>query len=738
MAKKHSLLLTGLITISALGALTLLLTAPSWSSSALLSVTTAAPENLPTAGTDLTLVGDGFSRSTQLWLVPERSLRSATTATLETYGNPHHFISRDDHLYVANGVGGFFIVQGLQSPVPHISGVLDSGGQGMEVVLHRDEALLAAGKSGLQIIDIRDDANPQLLGDLKSVAPALSVASNGKIAYVAAGRAGVQIVDLTDPRHPRRLGALANIPEAYKLSCDEKILIIATATGGWLYDLSQPEQPQRLAALPVPGGSNTVMIRQGQILYWATKSAQESRLYALDLSRPAYPRLLSSVPLSGVPYGLSCGENQLAIALGSNGTQLFSLRDGHQLTTGATIMAKSRAHYALLLGSDLWVGDSDGALLRLDQERARALTTAPILPTFSSRILPIVTPQHLFLGDKTGLSIYDRGDDSTPILLARLPLTGLEQQYLSADQRQLWLSIRNPATTGKLISVDISHLHAPRILAEIPLSHPPIIFGEQGATLVIASPVRNTPGVLIQSDKLDSLHFIDISQPENPMLFSTHPLENCNAGISLIDHFVVLMQADGLLRVIDLRKTDAPQELGSLQMPWLHMAAWSGHINIVIKDRMAFISSALGKIFLIDLQDLRRPKNLGVITLAGPVLSLLINDRFLLADVRKEGLAVINLKNIRAPEILGSIPLPGLLRSFTVQGEMLWYANSDSNGIWPLPLPRRLQSSVAGDQLVARLAQLPPAGAYRLWLTDAQKHLLVPGVSWRSPLQQPR
>ncbi len=735
MAKKHAFLLPGLITISALGTLFLLLTAPSWSSSKQLFVTSSAPENLPTTGTDLTLHGGGFSPTTHLWLVPERSLRSVTTATLETYGNPHHFIRRNNNLYVANGVGGFLIVQGVQSPVPFISGILDSEGQGMEIVLHQDVALLAAGASGLQIIDIRDDTNPQLLAALKSVAPALSVASSGKIAYIAAAKAGVQIVDLTDPRQPRRLGKLADIPEAYKLSCDGKILIVATASGGWLYDISQPEQPRRLAALPVPAGMNTVMTRRGETLYWATKTSQESRLYSFDLGRPTSPRLLASVPLNGTPFGISCSEDQLAITLGSSGTQLFSLDSGPQLIAGAMIAAKSRTHYALLFGRDLWVGDSDGELLRLDQQKASALTTAPILPDFSPLIIPIITPHLILLGDKNGLSVYDRGGATTPILLARLPITGLEQQYLSTDQRQLWLASRDdaPATTGRLILVDISRPHAPRITAEIPLSHRPNIFGEQGTTLVISTPTPDQERPLNQADRLDSLHFVDISLPQNPVLASSYPLANICAGLSITEHFIVLMQTGGLLRVLNISAAGAPQEVGSLQMPWLHMADWAGRVNIVVKDKVAFVSSPLGRIVLIDLHDPEQPKLLGGFNLAGPVRSLVISDHLLLAEVKKEGMVVIDLKKIREPEILGTIPLPGVFHHSTVQGGSFWYTCAYSNGIWSFPLPRRLQSSVAGDKIVASIEQQPPPGAYRLWLSDEQSHLLVPGVSWSSP-----
>lgn len=740
MAKKHPLYLTALIFISALGTLFLVLTVPSWSSSAHLFIDSAAPENLPAAGTNLTLRGSGFSPSTRLWLVPERSIRSATTATLETQGNPHYLLRRDDHLYVANGVGGFFVVKGLQSPVPVISGTLDSGGQGIEFVLHREEAILAAGNAGLQIIDIRDDTNPELLADLKTVAPAISIASSGKVVYVAMGKGGVAIVDLSDPRHPQQRGVLPNLPEVYKLCSDGKILVVATASGGWLYDLQQPLQPRRLAALPVPGGKNTSILQQGETLYWATKSAQQSRLFSLDLSRPTSPRLLKSAPLGGVPFGISYSEGRLAIAMGSSGTQLFLTEDGTQLAIETKIAAKSRTHFALPHGQDLWVADSGGELLRLDRQNAEDLTVRPILPDFSPRLPPIVTAQLYLLGDKNGISIFDRWDETAPTLLARLPVTGLKQHYLSADQRNLWLATRehDPATSGKLIRVDITLPHAPRIIGEIPFAAPPIIIGEYGATLVITNPIPDQSQSPGQADRLKSLYLVDTSLPGNPTLLSTYPLTNSRTGLGMAGHFIVLIQTDGLLRVIDLRDAQAPQEAGSLQMPWLHKAAWTAGVNIVINDDVAFISSLLGEIYLIDLHDRRRPKFLGVLTFAGPVTSLLVSDRFLLAEVKKEGLVVIDMKDFAMPKVLGTIPLPGIVRAGTVHDGFLWYIKPEVNGLWSLPLPRLLQSSALDDTLVATLPHELPPGAYRIWLTDGQKQLLVPGVSWSSPQSQRR
>ncbi|PKN12967.1 MAG: hypothetical protein CVU69_04515 [Deltaproteobacteria bacterium HGW-Deltaproteobacteria-4] len=730
MVRKKSLLLTALITLSALGALTLLVTAPSWSSPARLFVTTAAPETLPAAGADLTLSGGGFSQTTNLWLVPELSLRSATTATLETFGTPTHMIRRGDHLYVANGVGGFLIVQGLQSPVPFISGTLDSEGQSLEVALRRDEALLAAGKGGLQVIDIRDAANPQLLATLKSVVPALSVANSGTIAYVATGKSGVQIVDIADPRHPRHLGALPGLPDAYKLSIDGKVLIIAAVSAGWIYDISRPEQPRRLARLPVPGGVNTVMTRQGETLYWA----QRGRLYALDLSRLTSPRLLSSVPLNTFASAISCSDDQLVISLGKTGTQIFPLPAEPQFAPSKTITAKIQTSAALLLDNDLWVADRNGELLRLDLKKAQALTTAPVLPDYSPSIMPLITPDLLFLGDTTGISIYDHRGDTTPRLLTRLHITGLNQQFLSSDQRRLWLTTgnRTSATNGKLISVDLSLFHSPRITAEISLSYIPFIMAEQGATLVISSSSGEKSPTPFQKESLDSLHFIDISQPQILELFASYSLGNDIKSVNIKDHVVVLLQKDGLVRVIDISQAEAPKELGSLQMPWLQSAAWTGQVNIVVKDNVAFISSVLGKVFLIDLHDLRQPKSLGALTLPGPVTSLTSSDHLLLAGVNRKEMVVIDLKNIQAPEILGTIPLPGLFTYSAMQAGQLWFFSYKSKGIWSLPLPHRLQSSVIDDQIIARLAQSPPPGPYRLWLTDKRKHLLIPGISWQS------
>lgn len=738
MIKKRSILLIWLVAILALTAMTLLLTRPSWSSPAGLFVTTVVPALLPTTtGAKIVLNGGGFSQKTTLWLVPERSLRSATTATLETYGFPQHFAHRGDHLYVANGTGGISIVQGLQSPNPTISGVLARGGQGMEIVLNADKAIMAAGSSGLQIIDIRDDANPQLLSVLRSVAPALSVASAGKIAYVATGKNGVQIVDLTDPRQPQQLGQLPNLPMAYKVFCDEEILIVATGSGGWVYDIRTPEKPRRLAQLPVGGRINTVMTRYDGILYWSTKTLQENRLYAIDLRQPEAPRVLTSVPLNGTPSGISCNEEHVAIALGSSGTQIFS-RVGHaRLTPYQTMAAKNRTRFVLPLGSDLWVGDGGGELLRLDPQKATALTTSSLLPDYSPRIPLLVTPQLFLLGDVKGLAIYARGDDPAPTLRARLPITGLVQQYLTANREQLWLAIRNaaPLTTGKLICVDFSTPHAPRVTAEIPLPHVPTIVGESGMTLIVSTETP-TEGLtsgqpLVRVDATDVLYFIDMSLLASPALISAYPLAKASAGIAITDQFLLLMQQDGLFRLLDLTEVPLPNELGSLQIPWLQTSAWSGAVNIAVKDKVAFISSRLGKIVAIDLHDPRQPKNLGTFSFPGPVSSLASSEDFLLALIEKVGMAVIDVRNPLLPEILGTIPLPGILHNGTVQGEKFWYVMPATNGIHFIPLPRRLSSAVTGtNQLSARFEQPPPPGAYRFWLTDQQNHLLLPGVTW--------
>lgn len=735
MVKKYTIHLTLLLAITSLAIFTLLLSAPSWSSPAALFISTPAPESLPLpVGTNITLSGGGFSPTTDLWLVPERSIRSATTATLETYGNPLYFIERADHLYVANGIGGFFIVQGLNAATLSISGVLNSEGQGVEIVLHEKEAIMAAGTGGLQVIDIRDDVNPQLLAVLKSVTPALSVASTGKIVYVATGISGVQIVDLSDPRTPRQIGKMADLPEAYKVICNEELLIVSTGSGGRIYDIRQPKKPRYLAPLPVAGGFNTVMTQSGETLYWATRNLEGSRLYSIDLSRPEAPRILASAALMNTPLGISSSDGQVVVSLGNNGTEIFSLAGKSSLTPLYSILAKTRTRFALSLGSDLWVGDGGGELLRIDKQRAAAFTSPSLLSDFSPRIPPLVTSQLILLGDEAGLALYARWDEIKPVLVARLAIPGLFHQYLSADQSRLWLASRNmaPLTGGKLIGVDISIPDAPRITVEIPLPEPPIIVGEFGTTLVLATKKASQESLILNKPNIESLHFIDISLPEAPALFLSYPLGTSCSGVTLAGSSLALMQTDGLFRLIDLTDEHAPKEAGSLQMPWLHVAAWSsGRSDIHIKEKVAFISSPLGEIVVIDMDHPRQPEIIGEFILGGPVFSLLARDRFLFAETKTMGLTVFDINDPLTPKLLGTIPLPGLNHVWTAQGEMLWYINNDGKGISSLPMPRRLQNATADNgKFVTSLTQLPPPGAYRFWLTDAQTQVLVPGVSW--------
>ena len=749
MKKKYSILLGCLSTAIALGALSLILTAPSWSSPSEFFVSSPPPEKLPLTGAaNITLTGGGFSSKTKLWLVPERSIRSATTATLETFGAPQHFVLRDDCLYVANGSGTFIIVQGLRSAVPIISGVLDIDGQSQEIALHKNEALIAAGNKGLKIIDIRDKAAPRLLADLPTLTPALSVARSGETAYVACLKNGVEIIDLSDPRHPRPLGKVHNLPTAYKLISNQNLLIIATDRGGLIYDISRPEHPQKLAELPVGGGMRTVMVRHGNILFWASRDLDGHRLYSIDLSRPDTPRILTSAPLNGMPMGISYSDDQLAVALGSSGTQIFSVKDPSSLVPIQNITPATRTRFALPIGNDLWVADGGGELLRIDQKKAATLATSPFIFDFLSQIPPLVTPHLLLLGDKTGLSIYNHREDSGPILLARLPITGLKQLYLTGDQRHLWLTKndRNFSSTWKLIRVDISAPHIPTITTEISLANPTLIVGDLGTTLVVADhptipkEIEITGGAASKTSggKYDSLQFIDIPLDHtHTPLISTYPLGEISRGLSIANHTLTMMQEDGLFRVLDLSDSHRPKELGSLQMPWGYEAGWGGRVTTARHDNVVFISSNQGKIFVVDLQDLRKPQLLGVLSLNGPVITILANGHFLLADVRTKGLVFIDLIDPRKPTVLGTIPLGGLLHNYTVQGENLWYSHYEAQGLWSLPLPRRVPiSSAAEEQLEANIGQLPQPGAYRFWLTDQQNHLLVPGVTWMGSQEQ--
>lgn len=727
--------LTCLIATMAFASAALLLTGRSWSSLAPLFLSTPPPQTLPAGAATVSLTG-GFPSDTSLWLAPEPSIRSAVTSTLATCGLPQHFVVRGDRIYVANGPSGFLTITGQSSVTPRVSGALVTEGQGVAVALLRNVALLAAGSGGLQIIDIRDDQAPRLLARLPEVAPAIGIAQSGNIAYIASGKKGLHVVDLADPRHPRVLARIADLGPIHKVASDGELLVAALARneGLAIFEISNPGRPRRLAVLPLPGRAVLALALREQTALVATTSKSANLLQSVDLAHPAQPRVASSLPLDGFPLGMAWTDERATVALGTNGMRSFELDAAQRLHPAEAIGAKVNTRFAVPQGDVLWVADGRGELLRIDPGPAVALTPRTILPALRPGTKPVVTSQLILSDDATGLVIYARGEQNAPpTLLSRLPVAGQIAHLLLVDQL-LFLGIVADRTdnAGKLLIVDISSPAAPRIAAELPLAQTPLPVGVFDKTLVLGESLYlSTATTPPWWSKPSRLLFIDISSPENPSIHSIYPLETGVSGIALSGGQLALMQSDGRFQIIDATTAATPEVVATLQMPWLHAAAWHGVVSIVVKNRVAFVSSSLSGIEVIDLREPDQPRHLGRIDTPAPTVSMTLEGNLLFADILKQGLLVVDLKQPLEPQTLGLIPLPGMTRHLLAQGGRLWYVIRQAHGLWSMPLPQRLRSTIAeSGSVITGSAPGAEDGPWRFWLVNEDERIDGAGVTW--------
>ncbi len=126
-------------------------------------------------------------------------------------------------LYVADGPGGFVVVDASNKSAPAITATLATAGapQHVEYDSKTQVAYVAAGAGGLLAIDVSDPASPTLLDVFDTPGSAVQVSLAGDFAYVADWN-DARVFDISDPSNIRMISAewippqiLGNRPQTF-------------------------------------------------------------------------------------------------------------------------------------------------------------------------------------------------------------------------------------------------------------------------------------------------------------------------------------------------------------------------------------------------------------------------------------------------------------------------------------------------------------------------------------------
>jgi hypothetical protein len=317
-----------------------------------------------------------------------------------------------DHVYIAAGLEGLWVVDVSDAANPRIVGSYDTAGHAWNVALWEGHAYVADEQGGLRVIDVRDPAHPAEVGDLVppgsstffgDLAIGVQPSSGRVLAYVAdafPGETGLCVVDISDPSAPRQVGRLPlgrgmqGDVRVYGLAVAGELAYLGVGAAGLrIVDVSDPSLPVEVGALDVPGRADDLVVADDRVYL------VDGDLRIVDVSDPSSPQEVGfyDVPsLSPWPYVAVNGRYAFLTA---QGTRVLDVSEpaaptevaGHPLGQGALTVDDGRIYV---------LGDGLSILRASDQAASRpAATPTPGCTDYTAEVSLSATDTQPYVGE---------------------------------------------------------------------------------------------------------------------------------------------------------------------------------------------------------------------------------------------------------------------------------------------------------------------------------------------------
>jgi hypothetical protein len=204
----------------------------------------------------------------------------------------------------------------------------------------------------------------------------------------------------------------------YAIELNGNYAYVGTDAELLVYDLSVPSRPVFVTSVALPSISLAI---SGNYLYAGAVDGKLAALVVFDVSNPASPREIGSTALPGLAYGVTVQPGWLAVAMGAQGMNIYSL-----VSPAAPVQIYQ-------VGLPTWDVAGAGNLL------------------YSA-------------SDATGLAIWNMATPANPLIVSTTPIDG-PAYTVSLDPRGIaWLC---SGTNGVVDGLDIRQPSSPREVTEI-------------------------------------------------------------------------------------------------------------------------------------------------------------------------------------------------------------------------------------------------------------------------------
>jgi hypothetical protein len=587
--------------------------------------------------------------------------------------------------------------------------MVDTPGSPMDIVVRDGIAFVADGPGGFQIIDVRNPVQPAIVGFLSpigSTGPA-QVAVKGHYAFLGEETRGLRIVDISNPSTPKDVTIFQSQNWVLGVTvAGSRAFLTEFQYGLEIVDISDPLQPVALARYPVTGQASRVWA-EGDLAYMTIQFVP-GELRVLHLGDPTHPVVLGSTAISLFGSDIQGLGRYAFVAAGNAGIQPVDLGDPRNPVAFPTVSA-GEVWGVELSGERVYASGSHGLVvfdISNPAEPVQIGTYPPSAPSGAAAIVGDIA--HLLVGDngveivrfREGLAQTLQFDppalvptSTTTLNLEATASSGLPVEFAVVSGpgsiNGATLSITGPGTvTLRASQAGDAQFHPAQSERAIQVADIPVIT-TQPAPINLPPGGSGTMSVEVKGGGTLAYQWIRNGAKLSGLDMATIPVTDTASSRGLWQ--VIVSNAAGSVTssVVSLT-VDLPGSEFTLKprgsIGGFALGAGSGApVRTQVRGRHAYVANGWDtNLYVVDIADPDNPvvasKLRGVSPFTGGFEIALIDD-FALTAERDQALGIIDISNPLAPMRVGKFPLPGSLANSIVIRDRTAYVGNENGGV---------------------------------------------------------
>jgi hypothetical protein len=505
---------------------------------------------------------------TRLYAFDTMSLHQLDTWTIpEFMPLPRDIELVGNLLYLATsaaGEGGIYVVD-VSDPMnlklaAELPNPLEAGYMG--VALDQQRQLAFATRSGGSVAELAvldtSTITPTIVTSMTlTMMDAFHLVVSGNTLYVATSE-GLVIFDVTDPSQPQQIAAVGE-GTCYDLAKLSRYLFIAGDAGVDLYDVANPALPLWLSRYDMSASAISASTIDSVMI-----AAREHGVIQVDFSNHTAPSMVWSYNPAPFPLDVEASGNRAYLANLDDGMSTVDISMPEAMT--GTLIAD--ANYTLDV-------DIEGnlAAVAAGEDGVKLYNVSLFTPTLITVITPTlgamsvnINNGYLYVGDceygalstgEASLQIYDLADPRAPALLGTLPLFGeLTDIEVGTIDNMTAAIVSAPweATIGHLYVLDVSDQTDPTMLTSI-----------EGQPLDIV--LTNDRRAFVAQMNSSTVEEWDIADLSAPVLLSTiEPVGYHVRGLAL-NGSRLLVSGEDQAALLDVARRGRPRVIDTCLLP---------------------------------------------------------------------------------------------------------------------------------------------------------------------------